>query len=123
MKEDAEALGRDTEHGKEEATPLAASAVVRLPAEDEGLPHLVAGEAVGAAETAAEAQPPDSSGPTFRISIACRNPSTKSVNSQQPTISQQPNNSLLLSYSRNFLLLSLSYFFPIFFLLANKKGF
>ncbi len=69
MKEDTEALGRDTEHGKEEATPLAASAAVRLPAEDEGLPHLVAGEAVGAAETATVDRPPDSGGPIFRISL------------------------------------------------------
>ncbi len=78
MKEDAEALGRDTEHGKEEATPLAVSAAVLLPAEDEGLPHLVAGEAVGAAETATVARPPDSGGPTFRTSVvSCKNPSIK----------------------------------------------
>ncbi len=76
MKEDAEALGRDTEHGIEEATPLAVSAAVLLPAEDEGLPHLVAGVAVGAAETEAVARPPDSGGPTFRTSVvSCKNPS------------------------------------------------
>ncbi len=51
MKEAAEALGRDSVHGIEEATPLAVSAAAHLPAEDEGLPHLVAGVAVEAAET------------------------------------------------------------------------